>query len=64
MRITVYNVLGKEVAKLVDRSMPLGSYTVDWTANNFASGVYFYKVVAEGNDGSRFVNTKRMILIK
>ncbi|MFA7361476.1 MAG: T9SS type A sorting domain-containing protein [Candidatus Kapaibacterium sp.] len=64
VRITVYNVLGKEVAKLVDRSMPVGSFTVDWTANNFASGVYFYKVVAEGNDGSRFVNTKRMILIK
>ncbi len=64
VKLIVYNVLGKEVARLVDRSMPTGSYTVDWNAVNFASGVYFYRVVAEGNDGSRFINTKRMILIK
>ena len=60
-RITlkVYDVLGKEVATLVDEHKPAGMYKVQFTMNNLASGVYFYKLQA----GS-YVQTKKMILLK
>jgi len=55
----VYDLLGREVATLVNEDKPAGSYTVQWDAAHFASGVYFYRVQA-GN----FIDTKKMILMK
>jgi hypothetical protein len=57
--LKVYDMLGREVASLVSQEMTSGSYTVDWNAANFTSGVYFYKISA-GN----FTDTKRMVLVK
>jgi hypothetical protein len=57
--LKVYDMLGREVASLISEEMTAGSYTVDWNALNFTSGVYFYKISA-GN----FTDTKRMVLIK
>jgi hypothetical protein len=57
--IKVYDVLGKEVATLVDEYRNAGSYEVEFNAGNLASGVYLYKLQA-GN----FVQTKKMVLIK
>lgn len=59
VKLTVYDVLGREVAKLVDGSIEAGEHTITWNAISFPSGVYFYKLVA-----GDFVQTKRMILIK
>ncbi|OGU41469.1 MAG: hypothetical protein A2315_01740 [Ignavibacteria bacterium RIFOXYB2_FULL_35_12] len=55
----VYDVLGNEVATLVNEEKPAGSYEVNFDAIGLPSGIYFYKLQA----GS-FVETKKMILIK
>ena len=57
--LKVFDILGTEVATLVNNEYPVGSYTVDFNAAGLASGIYFYKIQS-GN----FVETKKMILMK
>ena len=57
--LKVYDILGKEVATLVNEEKPAGSYSVVFDAGKLASGIYFYKLQA-GN----FVATRKMILLK
>ena len=55
----IYDILGKEVATLVNEVKNAGSYTVDFNASNLTSGVYFYKVSVNG-----FSEVKKMLLLK
>ena len=57
--IKVYNILGQEIATLVNAEKMAGHYSVEFNATNFASGVYLYRMQA----GS-FVSTKKLILLK
>jgi len=57
--IKVYDILGKEVATLVDKEQNSGTYIVIWDAKSASSGIYFYRITA----GSYTV-TKRMVLKK
>lgn len=57
--LKVYNMLGKEVATLVNSNLSAGSYNFDFNASNLSSGIYFYKLEA-GN----FAETKKMMLVK
>ncbi len=58
--LKVYNILGKEVAVLVNGLQTAGNYRVEFSANSgYASGVYFYRIQA----GS-FVQTKKLLLLK
>jgi len=57
--LTIYNLIGEEVAVLVNENLSTGSYRVDWNAAALPSGVYFYRLKTEG-----FIETKKMILIK
>jgi hypothetical protein len=57
--LKVYDILGREVATLVDQVRTAGSYTVTFNASTLASGLYFYRMTA-GN----FIQTKRMLLLK
>ncbi|MEP7146507.1 MAG: FG-GAP-like repeat-containing protein [bacterium] len=57
--LKVYNVLGKEVATLINKLQPAGSYEVTFEAEGLSSGTYFYKLTA-GN----FSETKTMALIR
>ncbi len=59
VKISVFDVIGREVAVLVNGEMKPGVYDVDWNAGNFASGVYFYKIHA-----GDFSDVKKMILVK
>ena len=60
VNITVYDLLGREVYKLINNDFrKAGVYTVEFTAKNLSSGVYFYRLEA----GS-FMQTKRMVLLK
>lgn len=59
VEISVYNILGNKVASPVNEFKPAGNYSVDFNASKLSSGVYFYKIVANG-----FVQTKKMILEK
>ena len=57
--LKVFDVLGNEIATLVDEYKPAGSYEVEWNASHYPSGVYFCQLKA-GN----FIVTKKMILLK
>jgi hypothetical protein len=57
--LKVYDVLGREVATLVNENRSAGNYAVEWNASAFASGVYFYRLTARG-----LSSTKKMILMK
>lgn len=57
--LIIYDILGREISTLVNEELKQGKHDVLWNAENFASGVYFYKIKSGG-----FVETKRMLLIK
>lgn len=57
--ISVYDLLGREVQKLVNEEKPAGMYNVQFTMHNLASGIYFYTLQA-----GDFVASKKMIFIK
>jgi hypothetical protein len=57
--LKVYDVLGNEIATLVNEEKPAGSYEVDFSGNNLTSGIYFYQLQA-----GEFIETKKMILLK
>lgn len=62
--LTVYNILGQKVVTLLDQDMSAGVKKVTFDASKLASGVYMYRLEVKGNDGSKFVDTKKMMLLK
>lgn len=57
--LIIYDVLGNEVATLVDEYKPAGTYEVEWNSSENPSGIYFYTL----NAGSQ-IQTRKMVLIK
>jgi hypothetical protein len=57
--LKVYDLLGREVATLVNEKKDAGRYSVQWDATRFSSGVYFYTLQA-----GEYRDTKRMLLLK
>lgn len=57
--LKVYDVMGREVAALVNKDMNAGSYKVDFDASRLSTGVYFYRLSA-----GEFTDTKKLMLIK
>ena len=58
-RLEVYNLLGQKVATLIDGNIEAGHHTISWDANEYSSGIYFYKLTV-----GEQVFTKRMTLLK
>jgi hypothetical protein len=59
VKLSVYDILGREVAVLINEHKSAGEYEVKWDAANFPSGVYMYRLTA-----GDYVESKRMILLK
>ena len=59
VKLTVFDMLGKEIETLVNEDLHAGTYEYEWNGINMPSGVYFYKLTA-GN----FTETRKMIMIK
>jgi hypothetical protein len=57
--LKVYNLLGEEVATLINKEMNKGSYEVDFKGTNYSSGIYFYKITT-----NKYVATRKMMLLK
>jgi len=57
--LEVFNVSGRKIASLIDEEIEAGNYSYYFNASNLSSGVYFYKLTADG-----FIDTKKMILVK
>ncbi|KXK53448.1 MAG: peptidase S8/S53 subtilisin kexin sedolisin [Chlorobi bacterium OLB5] len=63
--LIIYDILGREVKRLVNNEIKkAGAYIVDFYALNYASGVYFYRIEAEETGGFKFVDSKKMVLLK
>jgi len=57
--LKVYDVLGREVADLVNKHQDAGFYTVNFNASSLSSGIYFYRI-----ESGSFVSVKKMMLVK
>jgi hypothetical protein len=59
VRLKVYDILGNEIATLVDEEKEAGTYEVEFSKPDLASGIYIYRIQT-----ADFVATKKMILIR
>lgn len=57
--IRIYDVVGREIASLVNETLPAGSYHKEWNAQGLTSGVYFYRI-----HSSSYSAVRRMLLVK
>jgi photosystem II stability/assembly factor-like uncharacterized protein len=57
--LRIYDVVGKEIAVLVNEQLKPGIYEIDWNAENLPSGVYFYSLIT-----NEFTQTKKMVVVK
>ncbi len=63
--LSVYDLLGRKVADLVNSHRMPGDYQVDWNAAGQASGIYIYQIIAISDNGQkRFTETRKMLLVK
>ncbi len=69
IQLNVYNILGELVKTLVNGDIVSGNYKVTWNGTNnngasAASGIYFYRLVAQSSGAANYVVTKKMLLMK
>ena len=57
--LIIYNLLGQEIARLIDGEQAAGVHSVIWEATNLSTGIYFYRIQA-----GDFVQTRKMVLLK
>jgi hypothetical protein len=63
VQMKIYDVLGREIATLVNEQLNPGTYEIQWNATNYPSGVYYYQLTA-GDASATLSMTKKMVLIK
>ncbi len=59
VRLTVYNLIGQQIAEIVNQPLKAGVYNVKFDASNLASGIYYYKL-----ESGNFALTKKMVILK
>jgi len=59
VRVIIFDIIGREVATLVNEQLRPGTYEIEWNGDNYSSGVYYYRLISEN-----FNESKRMVLIK
>jgi photosystem II stability/assembly factor-like uncharacterized protein len=59
VHVRVFDLIGNQIATLLDTDLDHGSYSTEWDGSSSASGVYFYRI-----DAGSFVETKKMLLVK
>jgi len=62
--LDVYNLIGQKVMTLVRSEIGAGKHSTQLNASSFTSGIYFFKLTAIGEDGSKFTSSKKMTLLK
>ena len=62
--LQVYNVLGREIATLVNEQLKPGVHEVQWDGTNYPCGVYFYQLTVNSEQLTVYSDTKRMVLVK
>jgi hypothetical protein len=66
VRLMIYDVLGREVATIVDKDLQPGYYAIPFNGANLSSGAYFYRIIATrtSDQGQTYVETKKLLLMK
>ena len=67
VKLEVFDMLGRQIATLVDGEVTGGYHTVTFDATRYPSGIYYYRLqvrAMNGGKGGGFVETKKMILLK
>ena len=59
VHLTVFDILGREIATLVNEPLNPGSYEISFDASNYTSGIYFYRLTI-----GAFADVKKMMLVK
>ncbi len=59
VKITIFDIAGKELETIINEKLQAGTYQIEWNASKYSSGIYFYKIQTDNN-----TETKRMTLIK
>ena len=59
VKLIVYDILGKEIVKLINEEQKAGTYKIPFSINNLPSGIYFYRM-----ETPKYVETKRMVVVK
>ncbi len=59
VKLSVYDMIGREIGRIINQDQQAGSYTVQYDASALSSGAYFYRI-----ESQNFTETKKMILIK
>jgi hypothetical protein len=59
VRLTIYDILGREVESLVNENQTKGTYEINWNAEKLTSGIYFCKLIMDN-----FTETKKIVLTK
>jgi hypothetical protein len=63
VKLLIYDITGRELKVIVNEVKTAGYYTAEFNGVNLASGIYFYRILANAN-GKDFIVTKKMALIK
>jgi len=58
--LSVFNLLGEQIAILINEFQPPGNYQVEWNASDLSSGIYIYRLTTRGG----FTSTKKLVLLK
>ncbi len=64
VKISVYNIVGEKVAEVINKDFSAGTHKITFNAESLTSGIYFYRINTNGNDGSNFTIAKKMTLLK
>jgi hypothetical protein len=59
VRLIVYDILGREIAALLNKELSPGRYEVNFDGTNYSGGVYFYKLIT-----AEYTETRKMVLVK
>jgi hypothetical protein len=65
--LRVFDVLGREVATIVNQDLQPGVYNIPWDASRFESGIYYYRLTAHSTNSGQagmYSNTKKLLLMK
>lgn len=64
VEISVYNVLGQKVSTLVSRDLNPGSYSTNWSASSFSSGVYYVRMSVKENGVEQYSSLRKLLFVK
>ncbi|MCZ6702964.1 MAG: T9SS type A sorting domain-containing protein [Ignavibacteria bacterium] len=64
VKLKLFNMLGQEVAELLNSKISAGIHQIDFNASSLSSGTYFYALEANVNNGNNFNATKKMIFLR